>query len=109
MSHRAIEATTDLPAPYEKPSRAALLETLARVGRENSDATVIFHTALADRLGLNPTDYKTMSVLERLGPLSAGDISVHTGLTPASVTDLLDRLERKGFIRRIADPSDGRR
>lgn len=91
------------------PTRESLLETLAHAGRDNSDATVIFHAALAERLDLNPTDYKAMSVLERLGPLSAGEIARHTGLTAASVTDLLDRLERKGFIRRIHDTKDRRR
>jgi DNA-binding MarR family transcriptional regulator len=31
------------------------------------------------------------------------------GLAHASVTNLIDRLERKRFVRRIADPADGRR
>ena len=50
-----------------------------------------------------------MGVLERLGPLSAGDIARHTGLATASVTNLIDRLERKRFARRVADPRDRRR
>jgi DNA-binding MarR family transcriptional regulator len=50
-----------------------------------------------------------MSVLERLGPLSAGEIAAHTGLATASVTNLIDRLEQKGFVRRIDDPADRRR
>ena len=89
--------------------RAELLERLARAGRRNSDATVLFHATLARGLGLNPTDYKAMSVLERLGPLSAGDIAAHTGLAAASVTNLVDRLEEKGFVRRVDDPADRRR
>jgi DNA-binding MarR family transcriptional regulator len=90
-------------------AREELLERLAQVGREHSDATVLFHTALARLLDLNPTDYKTMSLLERLGPLSAGELARHTGLASASVTDLIDRLERKGFVRRTSDPADRRR
>lgn len=89
--------------------RAALLETLARVGREHSDATVLFHARLAEHLGLPPTDYKTISLLERLGPLTAGDIGKHTGLASASVTSLIDRLADKGFVERVADPDDRRR
>jgi DNA-binding MarR family transcriptional regulator len=50
-----------------------------------------------------------MSVLERLGPMSAGEIARHTGLATASVTNLVDRLERKGFVRRVDDPRDRRR
>ena len=89
--------------------RAELLTRLARAGRANSDATVLFHASLSQLLGLNPTDYKAMSVLERLGPMTAGEMAAHTGLATASVTNLLDRLEEKGFIRRVDDPADRRR
>jgi DNA-binding MarR family transcriptional regulator len=90
-------------------SRAALLAEMARAGRANSDATVIYHAAVAATLGLHPTDYKVLSILERIGPLSAGDVARHSGLATASVTNLIDRLENKGFAERIADPSDRRR
>jgi DNA-binding MarR family transcriptional regulator len=90
-------------------TRAALLDTLARVGREHSDATVLFHARLAAHLQLPPTDYKTISLLERLGPLTAGDVGKHTGLASASVTSLIDRLADKGFVERVADPDDRRR
>jgi hypothetical protein len=93
----------------ENPSRAELLAQLRRVGREHSDATVLFHSALATKLGLHPTDYKALGVLNRLGPMSAGDLGRHTGLAAASVTNLIDRLVAKGFLRREPDPTDRRR
>jgi DNA-binding MarR family transcriptional regulator len=95
--------------PKRRLTRADLLEKLARVGREHSDATVFFHATVARLLDLNPSDHKAMSVLERLGPMSAGEIARHTGLATASVTNLVDRLERKGFVRRVDDPRDRRR
>jgi DNA-binding MarR family transcriptional regulator len=91
------------------PPRQKILDQLARVGREHSDATVLFHSAVAARLDLHPTDYKTLGILERLGPLSAGEIARHSGLATASVTNLIDRLEEKGFVRRVRDASDRRR
>ena len=93
----------------KSPAREELLAEVARAGREHSDATVLFHAAIASRFDLNPTDYKTLGLLERLGPLSAGEIARHSGLATASVTNLIDRLERKGFVRRRADPKDRRR
>jgi DNA-binding MarR family transcriptional regulator len=93
----------------EKRSRAELLDELRRVGREHSDATVLFHSALAGDLGLHPTDYKALGILERLGPLSAGELGSQTGLAPASVTNLIDRLAARGFLRREPDPVDRRR
>lgn len=93
----------------QRASRQDTLEEFARVGREHSDATVLFHGMLAARLGLHPTDYKTLGILQRLGPQSAGEIARHSGLATASVTNLIDRLERKGFVRRVADAADRRR
>ena len=89
--------------------RKRILAELARVGRENSDATVLFHTTVAARLGLHPTDYKALGILERLGAMSAGDIACQSGLATASVTNLIDRLEKKGFVRRLRDGKDRRR
>jgi DNA-binding MarR family transcriptional regulator len=89
--------------------RAELLKELAAAGRSHSDATVILHSKVAAFLGLNPTGYKTMSLLERQGPMSAGEISKSIGLTSASVTELLDRLEKKNFVRRVHDRNDRRR
>lgn len=93
----------------EKRSRAELVAALRRVGREHSDATVLFHSALAAELGLHPTDYKALGMLERLGPMSAGELGRRTGLAAASVTNLIDRLEVRGFLRREPDPTDRRR
>ncbi|MCW2512927.1 MAG: transcriptional regulator [Mycobacterium sp.] len=93
----------------ENRSRTELLAQLRRVSREHGDATVLFHSALAARLGLHPTDYKALGVLDRLGPMSAGDLGRHTGLAAASVTNLIDRLAAKGFLRREPDPTDHRR
>lgn len=89
--------------------RQALLDRLSSAGRELSDAAVMFHTALAEQLGVGPSDWKTLGLLERHGPLTAGELSALSGLAPASVTGILDRLERKGWIQRRRDPGDRRR
>lgn len=92
-----------------KPTRQELLAEMTRAGRENSDATVIYHAAVATKLGLHPTDYKMLSILDRMGPLSAGEVARHSGLATASVTNLIDRLEDRGYVERVADPGDRRR
>jgi DNA-binding MarR family transcriptional regulator len=91
------------------PSRKRILEELAQVGRDHSDATVLFHASVADLLGLHPTDYKALGILERLGAMSAGELARRAGLATASVTNLIDRLEQKGFVRRVRDTNDRRR
>jgi len=43
------------------------------------------------------------------GPMTAGELARATGLTTASITGVLDRLEEGGFVRRERDPHDRRR
>src|SRR5262245_30665033 len=98
-----------MPDKKQVPTRQEILQELSQVGREHSDATVLFHATMASLLDLHPTDYKALSMVERLGAMSAGEIAQHSGLAAASVTNLIDRLERKGFVRRVPDPQDRRR
>jgi DNA-binding MarR family transcriptional regulator len=88
--------------------RAELLEQLAMAGRASSVATVMFHTAVAAKQGLSASEEKALDLLERSGPLTAGELARQSGLAPASVTGLINRLEQKGFARRIQNPSDRR-
>lgn len=89
--------------------RKNLLEKLFVAGRENSSAAVMFHGVVSARVGLSMTEEKALDVLERLGPLTAGEMSRHTGLAPASVSGLIDRLEAKWMVRRVKDAKDRRR
>ncbi|WP_067817583.1 MarR family winged helix-turn-helix transcriptional regulator [Actinomadura kijaniata] len=88
--------------------REELIARLMTAGRELSAAAVMFHTALAARQGLTATEEKALDLLERFGPLTARQLAAHAGLAPASVTGLVDRLERKGFARRTPNPADKR-
>ena len=92
-----------------EPRREALLRRLSAAGRDLSDAAVMFHTALAEKLGLGASDWKTLGLLERHGPMSAGELSARSGLAPASVTGIINRLERGGWVHRSRDPEDARR
>jgi DNA-binding MarR family transcriptional regulator len=88
--------------------RAQLLEQLMLAGRAQSAVTVMFHTAVAASQGLSATEEKALDLLERFGPLTAGELAQRSGLAPPSVTGLINRLEAKGFARRIPNPSDRR-
>lgn len=90
-------------------SRQALLDAVSEAGRGNSTATVLFHAAVAESAGLGASDHKALDLLMRGGPLTAGDLTQRVGLSPASVSALIDRLEGRGYVRRKRDPNDGRR
>lgn len=91
------------------PDRPELIEQMNLAGREISAAAVMFHSAVAARRGLSATEEKALDVLMREGPLTHADVCHHTGLAPASVSALLDRLERKGYAQRTPHPQDRRR
>jgi DNA-binding MarR family transcriptional regulator len=77
--------------------------------RQLSGATILFHQAIADRLGMNITDHKCADLLGRLGAVTAGELARHTGLTTGAITGVIDRLEERGFARRVRDAHDRRR
>lgn len=81
----------------------------AELGWELSTAVVLFHEAVARRLGLNAVDHKALGVVVRKGPLPAGALAAQLGMGPSAVTGLVDRLERAGYVRRTPDPADRRR
>ncbi len=90
-------------------NRQELYAALIKASAINSTIAVFFHAAIAEQVDLGPTDEKTLFLLRSMGSLTAGEIAQHTGLTTASVTNLIDRLERKGFVQRVRDASDRRR
>jgi DNA-binding MarR family transcriptional regulator len=93
----------------DTPKRTELLEALNQAGRELSTATVLFHTVLAEQVGLNPTDWKCADILSRMGPLTAGQLADLTSLTTGAITGVIDRLEQADFARRERDPHDRRK
>jgi DNA-binding MarR family transcriptional regulator len=88
--------------------RTELVARLDMAGRVLSTAAVVYHGALAALGDLSAVELKAMDFLQREGAMTARALAARTGLAPASITALVDRLERKGFAHRIANPEDGR-
>ena len=91
------------------PERSGLIDELQDGGRRLSMATILFHQAVADRLGLHPTDHKCIGLLAEAGSTTAGELAEATGLSTGAITGVIDRLEASGFVRREDDPDDRRR
>ena len=91
-------------------NRATQLKaTLAEALRRHNGFIVLFHAAVAERLGLGPADHKCLDLLLRLGPMPAGELADKSGLTTGAITGVIDRLERAGYAARASDPNDRRR
>jgi DNA-binding MarR family transcriptional regulator len=59
-------------------------------------------------LDLNHVDLNCLDLIARHGPLSPTALGQHAGLHPATITGILDRLERGGWIARERDAADRR-
>jgi DNA-binding MarR family transcriptional regulator len=88
--------------------RASTVAALDRALRETSAQSVLFSQAVADRVGMNPTDLESLDILARHGPITAGRLAELTGLTTGAITGLVDRLESRGYARRESHPTDRR-
>lgn len=77
--------------------------------RQASAYGLLIHQAIADRLGLIPTDLKCLDAAREERELTAGRLAEITGLSTSATTAALDRLERRGFVTRVRDNTDRRR
>src|SRR6202042_3652351 len=77
--------------------------------RRSGAVMQLLGSASAERIGINVTDLNCLNILALGGHLTAGELAKRTGLTTASITGVLDRLEEAGFVRRERDPGDRRR
>ena len=95
----------------KKKERPELLRRLWDLGREMSTQTVFLHQAIAQSAGLNATDTKCLELILRHedGRVTAGWLSQQSGMTTGAITHILDRLEKRRYIRRIRDTDDRRR
>jgi DNA-binding MarR family transcriptional regulator len=80
-----------------------------QLGRQLGGHALLFHQAVAERLGLNATDLKCLDLARNERDITAGRIAELTGLTTAAITSVIDRLESAGVCRRERDSSDRRK
>jgi DNA-binding MarR family transcriptional regulator len=67
-------------------------------------------SGLARRFGLSHAALNALAVIEGAGgPIPTGEVTAKMHITTATMTSVLDTLERGGFIVRTADPTDRRR
>jgi DNA-binding MarR family transcriptional regulator len=92
-----------------KHSRDELIEEFVTAVRASQTANQTLDHALAEYLGIDPTAFRCLDILDQEGPMTAGRLAERARLSPGAMTALLDRLEAKGFALRTRDTEDRRR
>jgi DNA-binding MarR family transcriptional regulator len=88
-------------------TRQALIAQLGGAMQAYQRSTQTFDDEVGRQLGLNPTDLRCLDWLVD-ARRSARQLSEATGLSSAATTTLIDRLEHKGFVRRVPHDTDRR-
>ncbi len=89
--------------------RRRLEEEFLLAMRRGGSVLQLLGQRAAERIGINVTDLNCLNIVAFGGPMTAGDLARATGLTTASITGVIDRLEDSGYVRRERDPADRRR
>ncbi|WP_431277530.1 MarR family winged helix-turn-helix transcriptional regulator [Leifsonia poae] len=81
---------------------------IKRTLRELNNQVALLNNQVGARVDLRPLDLDCLDVIAIHGPLSPSDLARRAGLHPATITGILDRLEKNGWIARERDDNDRR-
>jgi DNA-binding MarR family transcriptional regulator len=76
--------------------------------RELSNQLSLLNHHVGAHVDLKDVDLDCLDLIARHGPLSPSSLARRAGLHPATMTGILDRLERGGWVARDRDSSDRR-
>jgi DNA-binding MarR family transcriptional regulator len=92
------------PSRDRRRTTTAIKDSLRALSTQLS----LLNHRVGGRLELRDVDFDCLDLISRHGPLSPSALARRAGLHPATMTGILDRLERGGWIARDRDPDDRR-
>ena len=88
--------------------RSQLNQEIRTALRDVSAQLSLLTRRISGHLDLKDTDLQCLDLIDAQGPLSPSTLARLAGLHPATMTGVIDRLERGGWITRDRDPVDRR-
>jgi DNA-binding MarR family transcriptional regulator len=99
---------TSTPDGGEAGRRGRLNQAIREAMRDLGAELSLLNQRISGHLDLKGTDLQCLDLIDSRGPLSPSMLARLAGLHPATITGVIDRLERGGWIMRERDPSDRR-
>ena len=85
-------------------SRRRLTNTIKESVRQMTTQLSLLNHQVGNRVDLKDIDLNCLDLIARHGPLSPTALARRAGLHPATVTGILDRLQRGGWVVRYREP-----
>jgi DNA-binding MarR family transcriptional regulator len=85
-------------------ARRRLTNTVKETLRELSNQLSLLNHNVSSKVEIRSIDLDCLDIVVRHGPLSPTALARRAGLHPATVTGILDRLQRGGWVTRERDP-----
>jgi DNA-binding MarR family transcriptional regulator len=86
-----------------------LVKRIRKLSQLYAYTSIQMHEAVGRKAGLSGTDHKYLGFLIEKGQMTAGELSILTGLTTGAVTGLIDRFEKKKLVKRQFAEDDRRK
>ena len=93
---------------FKSPVQRRLANRVKESLRDAALQLALLNHQVGARLKLRDVDFDCLNLLNQHGPLGPGALAKLAGLHPATMTGVLDRLERAGWATRDRDPVDRR-
>jgi DNA-binding MarR family transcriptional regulator len=92
----------------QEPARRRLVNAVKDAVRGLRTELALLNRRISGRLELRDGDLDLLELIARRGPLGPSALARHAGVHPATMTGVLDRLEKGGWLTRERDPQDRR-
>ncbi len=90
-------------------SRRRLTADVREALRDLNIQLALLNRRFGDRVELKDVDWTCLDLINRYGPLSPTSLARRAGLHPATMTGVLDRLQKGGWVVRERDPESSDR
>jgi|SRR6266508_5459971 len=108
MYSRSSDVESTDPGVEEARRRRRWAAAIGKSLRELAIQLSLLNHQIGAQLDLQDVDIDCLDLIDRLGPLSPSALARLAGLHPATITGIVDRLERGGWVVRERDPADRR-